>query len=385
MRANRFVILLLLMFGIRLSALTQPGPFEYQLAEKEPEILNYAAISAMIPYPAEAWKQSMTGAVYFRVLLDGAGRYVRHIRLSDRLELLTAAAEPFLPMLVCTPAKNNGHPLSHYWINVHFTFDQQTPRRKVATYSLDQSAVNQFANRRQAGQAFDMGVNHLAEENYSAASTWLGWSLLLRPAHLKRSKNQEQLADAYFRHGVSLSREGKGQQAMVSFNHCLNLIAANDQKGPSQAQVWVERALARIHEGASAAEAAMDLEAAANVGLSPEQFAAWARLPYTTIQPEQFREVRYLLQGAQAIDVAQFMQISLYITAGQIPEAEQLLWISNHNHPLMAPTLALVVKAKLQQGDFAHALGLLDAYPDLAASDALRGEVVAALVTQSEK
>lgn len=381
MCAFRLVILLLLMSGVSVNVCSQPGPFDYQVAEKEPEILNYTEISAMIPYPAEAWKQALTGAVYFRVLLDGAGRYVRHIRLSDRLELLTEAAEPFLPMLVCTPAKNNGRPLPHYWINVHFTFDQQTPRRKVATYSLDQSAVNQLANRRQAGQAFDMGINHLAEENYSAASTWLGWSLLLRPAHLKRSKNQEQLVDAYFRHGVSLSREGKGQQAIVSFNHCLTLLAGEGMDAHFQARVLSERALARMQEVVPPAEAAMDLEAAGNAGLSPEQFAAWARLPYTGIQPDQFGEVRQLLQGQQAVEMARFMHIALFLAAGKYHDAEYLLRFANHSHPLMAPTLALIIKARLQQEDFAHALELLDTYPGLPASDALRGEVVAALLT----
>lgn len=99
----------------------QGAPQEDVRAEKEPQILNYAEVLRQLQYPEHLKKKGIEGKVILRVLIDGQGKYVRHIVAESPHEDLTKAAESVLPEFRFAPAESKGKPVN-YWVALPVAF-----------------------------------------------------------------------------------------------------------------------------------------------------------------------------------------------------------------------------------------------------------------------
>ena len=99
----------------------EPSPEVYVKTDYEPKLLNMKDLYADIAYPAEHFEAGKEGTVYFKILLDENGRYLKHLVLKSSDSLFTAAAEKNLKKVIFTPATVNQKPVKH-WVTypIHF-------------------------------------------------------------------------------------------------------------------------------------------------------------------------------------------------------------------------------------------------------------------------
>lgn len=86
-----------------------------------PKPLNLTALLTDMGYPKEAEKQGIEGVVVMRILLDEAGKYVKHEVLKGDHDLLIQAAEEKVSMLEFNPAMKDGKSV-RFWVNIPFNF-----------------------------------------------------------------------------------------------------------------------------------------------------------------------------------------------------------------------------------------------------------------------
>lgn len=90
--------------------------------EQRPVPKNYTAILSQLPYPEKALQDSVEGIVYFDVLFDSTGVYVKHVEYFSGSHVLSQAIEPHLAKLRVEPGVINGHPIAG-WLPVPVRFE----------------------------------------------------------------------------------------------------------------------------------------------------------------------------------------------------------------------------------------------------------------------
>ncbi len=121
MKTRLFTLACIYMLTQGMYAQNLPSVSDYIVVDQEPQPLNLMEIKQKVGYPLTARNNCVEGSVVVRILLDEAGKYVRHVVLNDPNPALTQAVEMHLSGLMFSPAQNSGQAVK-FWVNVPFAF-----------------------------------------------------------------------------------------------------------------------------------------------------------------------------------------------------------------------------------------------------------------------
>lgn len=102
------------------SLLGYPSPFKFIPAQKKPEPINMDEVKKMIGLPHSLTEIGICPNPTFKILVDEAGCYVKHLNIS-RYEhpLAIKHFEQYLPLIQFTPAMQNDKPIK-FWLVIPF-------------------------------------------------------------------------------------------------------------------------------------------------------------------------------------------------------------------------------------------------------------------------
>ena len=115
------VLTLLCLVFSAIQAQEEPDVNAFTEVDKEAQPENMYDVQRAIGYPKIARDAGIEGNVVVRVLVDTAGKYVRHVVLNEVHPVLSNAVVVHLPKLTFTPAQKEGESV-FFWVNIPFAF-----------------------------------------------------------------------------------------------------------------------------------------------------------------------------------------------------------------------------------------------------------------------
>ncbi|GAB4427364.1 MAG: hypothetical protein OHK0039_45640 [Bacteroidia bacterium] len=225
---NMPVLAVLLLTLPVLAQQTEPDIEEFVFVDQEPVAQNLSEVRKTIAYPPAAVERSIEGTVVARILIDTAGRYVRHEIVRMGHPLLSDAVEAHLPDLVFSPAIKDGRPIM-YWLNMPFPFKlvdehEQAIREQVTKLGaeIDRDPANHELFHKRGVQYSKLGEFNRALEDFDE-------SILLNPKLNKKKPVKNTYAYlfySYYGRGSVHTKQEAYAKALADYNLALQTAAA---------------------------------------------------------------------------------------------------------------------------------------------------------------
>jgi TonB family protein len=220
-----------------------PDINEFIFVQQEPEPLNLSEVRERIVYPEAAVEDNVQGTVVARVLIDTAGKYVRHRLVKSVAPDIDAAVEEVLSDLRFTPAIQDGKPVM-FWLNLPFPFklvDEQEEeirdRIEELTQDLTVEPDNYILWHKRGIQRSQLGDLDFALGDFTE-------SIAINPRKNKKRKKEsyEYLFYAYFGRGQVYVRKEQFSKGIADFTRALEV--AEEMKAEDSA---LQATVPRVH------------------------------------------------------------------------------------------------------------------------------------------
>jgi TonB family protein len=252
MRIKTFFLTSFLLFTLPLIwAQDEPDINIFIPVDFAPEPVNMREVKTAIGYPQAAIDSNISGVVVVRVLVDEAGKYVKHKVIKSPDEILSEAVENKIGNLTFSPAMV-GEKAVKYWVNVPFHF--KLTERSATDASYIKEAIDAYTKKIEENPDdhtlyLQRGVQHSNGDDFEKALDDLNKSISLNPKkNKKKNKDYFYLFFAQLHRGKVYNARGEWEQAKFNFNGALQTFNEAKVKDTLMEQVlsniYLERGVA---------------------------------------------------------------------------------------------------------------------------------------------